>query len=140
MPPDGAAFAPNGNAPKDDQEKKVLAKVLIVDDDKTTVMLLQTLLELDGFEIATTGRGADVIQHIETFHPDVVLMDYHLSDIEGVEVLREMRAGKYANMPVVMASGLDVEDEVIAAGANEFLIKPFEPDQLPKIFNSLIDG
>lgn len=117
-----------------------MAKVLIVDDDKTTVMLLQTLLELDGFEIATTGRGADVIEHIEQFQPDVVLMDYHLSDMEGVDVLKEMRAGKHAAMPVVMASGLDVGEEVLAAGANEFLVKPFEPGDLPGIFNSLIEG
>lgn len=118
-----------------------MAKVLIVDDDKTTVMLLQTLLELDGFEIATIGNGGGVLSLIETFQPDVVLMDYHLSDMDGVEVLREIRAhATYHNLPVVMASGLDVEREVVAAGANKFLVKPFEPDELPGLFNSYING
>jgi len=116
-----------------------LAKVLIVDDDKTTVMLLKTLLELDGFEIDSVGSGSGVMNKIDTFQPDVVLMDYHLSDMDGVTVLREIRAhDTHADLPVVMASGLDVSEEVDEAGANMFLVKPFEPDELPGLFNSLI--
>lgn len=116
-----------------------MAKVLIVDDDKTTVMLLQTLLELDGFEIKTVGRGSDVLSTVAEFEPDVILMDYHLSDMEGIDVLRDLRNhSEYAQLPVVMASGLDVEEKVTAAGANMFLVKPFEPEELPAIFHGLI--
>ena len=115
-----------------------MAKVLLVDDDKTTVMLLKTLLELDGFEIQTVGNGSGVMTMLDSFQPDVILMDYHLSDMSGVEVLREIRAhDTYSNLPVVLASGMDVGEEATAAGANMFLIKPFEPDELPGIFNSL---
>jgi DNA-binding response OmpR family regulator len=118
-----------------------LAKVLIVDDDRTTTKLLQTLLELDGFEISVAPRGADVIPMAEEIQPDLFLMDYHLSDTEGVVVLRELRAmARFARTPVVVASGLDVEDEVMAAGANVFLTKPFEPSDLPGLFNQLIAG
>lgn len=118
-----------------------MTKVLIVDDDATTVMLLQTLLELDGFEISTVGSGADAITRAAEFKPDLFLMDYHLSDTDGVEVLRSLRASsEFANTPVVIASGMDVEEEVMAAGANKFLVKPFEPDELPDLFNSLIGG
>lgn len=115
-----------------------MAKVLIVDDDKTTVMLLKTLLELDGFEIQTIGNGSGVLDMIASFQPDVILMDYHLSDMNGVDVLREIRAhDTYAKLPVVLASGMDVGEEVLQAGANKFLIKPFEPEELPGLFNSL---
>jgi DNA-binding response OmpR family regulator len=118
-----------------------LAKVLIVDDDKTTVMLLKTLLELDGFEIETIGRGGGVMEIANNFQPDVILMDYHLSDMDGVDVLRDLRSTEqYADLPIVIASGLDVGDEVLEAGANKFLVKPFEPDELPGLFNSLISG
>ncbi len=118
-----------------------MAKLLIVDDDKTTVSLLQTLLELDGFVVQTAGRGADVMTMLSDFQPDVILMDYHLSDMKGVDVLRELRGhSDYATLPVVMASGLDVGQEVLAAGANQFLVKPFEPDELPTIFNDLISS
>ncbi len=116
-----------------------MPKVMIVDDDRTTVTLLQTLLELDGFDVSVVSRGKDVMARALEVRPDIFLMDYHLTDIRGVEVIRELRAtADFGEIPVVVASGLDVEDEVMAAGANAFLIKPFEPDELPKIFNQLI--
>jgi DNA-binding response OmpR family regulator len=112
-----------------------------LDDDRTTVKLLQTLLELDGFEIQAAPRGADVIPLANQFMPDIFLMDYHLSDIDGVEVLRELRAGgPFVNTPIVMTSGLDVEAEVMEAGADAFLVKPFEPDDLPALFHRLMSA
>jgi len=101
--------------------------------------LLQTLLELDGFDVSIASRGGDVLNAAANANPDIILMDYHLSDMEGVDVLRNIRAGgPFASIPIVIASGMNVEDEVMAAGANAFLVKPFEPDDLPKLFNSLI--
>ncbi len=114
---------------------------MVVDDDRTTVKLLQTLLELDGFEVKVAPRGADVIPFANEFKPDIFLMDYHLTDMDGVEVLREMRAGgPFQSTPIVMTSGLDVEAEVMEAGANAFLVKPFEPEDLPILFNRLIES
>lgn len=116
-----------------------MPKVMIVDDDRTTVKLLQTLLELDGFEVSIAGRGGEVMDLANQVQPDIFLMDYHLTDIDGVEILRELRASDtFANTPIVMTSGLDVKEEVIEAGANEFLVKPFEPEDLPGLFNRLI--
>lgn len=119
-----------------------MAKILIVDDDRTTVKLLQTLLELDGYEVGVAPRGADVLPTALEFQPDIFLMDYHLSDIDGVEIVRDLRGGAgggaFVKTPIVVASGLDVEDEVIEAGANAFLVKPFEPEDLPPLFNRLI--
>jgi DNA-binding response OmpR family regulator len=112
---------------------------MIVDDDRTTVKLLQTLLEMDGFEVSVAALGGEVIELAHRVNPDIFLMDYHLTDIDGVEVLRELRAsGPFVNTPVIMTSGLDVEDEVMAAGANAFLVKPFEPDDLPGLFHQLM--
>lgn len=116
-----------------------MTKVMIVDDDLTTVKLLQTLLELDGFEVSVANRGGDVMALAVKAVPDVFLMDYHLNDMEGVDVLRDLRkTSTFANTPVVMTSGLDVRDEVMAAGASDFLVKPFEPDDLPRLFNALV--
>lgn len=118
-----------------------MAKVMIVDDDQTTTSLLETLLELDGFEISTVSRGGDVIARAETFLPDIFLMDYHLNDMHGVDVLRDIRKHEVLHaIPVVIASGMDVEIEVMDAGANKFLVKPFEPAELPTLFNELING
>ncbi|MBC8098215.1 MAG: response regulator transcription factor [Armatimonadetes bacterium] len=117
-------------------------KVLIVDDDRTTTKLLQMLLEMEGFEVQVSPRGGDVVPMAVKFMPDIFLMDYHLSDMDGVEVIRDLRAGaadgKFTATPIVVASGLNVEDEVLAAGANAFLVKPFQPDELPPLMIRLI--
>ncbi|HRF96413.1 MAG TPA: response regulator [Aggregatilineales bacterium] len=116
-----------------------LAKVMIVDDDRTTVKLLQTLLELDGFDVVVANRGGDVIGLAEQAHPDIFLMDYHLNDMHGVVVLRDLRVHPiFSNTPVIMTSGLDVSEEVMAAGASAFLVKPFEPEDLPILFGRLL--
>ena len=116
-----------------------MPKVLIVDDDRTTVKLLQTLLELDGFEVAVAPRGADVLPVASKFGPDIIFMDYHLSDMDGIELVGHLRSdSRFAQVPIVMASGLDKEDDALSAGANAFLIKPFEPDDLADLFFNLL--
>ncbi|MBE2183036.1 MAG: response regulator [Anaerolineae bacterium] len=118
-----------------------MSKVLIVDDDRTTVKLLQTLLELDGFEVSSALKGGDVLSTLEQAKPDIMLIDFHLSDMDGVEVIRQLRKNEnYASMPIIMASGLDVQEEAIGAGASLFLVKPFEPGELPRLFNKLLNG
>ena len=112
---------------------------MIVDDDRTTVSLLQTLLEMDGFDVLIVPRGAMVVDRARQTHPDIFLLDYHLADMEGTQVTRNLRATPdFAHTPIVVASGLNVEDEARAAGANLFLVKPFEPSQLADILNSLL--
>jgi len=116
-----------------------MSKILIVDDDRTTVSLLQTLLELDGFDVTIVANGSGVIPTLQTSVPDVILMDYHLTDMLGVEVLRDLRANEiYGEIPVIITSGMDVSAEAMSAGANEFLVKPFEPGELPALFNKHI--
>src|SRR5258706_15147654 len=118
-----------------------LTKVMIVDDDRNTVKLLQTLLELDGFEISVAPRGMDVMPVAEQSMPDIFLMDYHLADMDGVDVIRQLRAHPtFAKTPIIMTSGLDVEDEALEAGANKFIVKPFEQGDIPGLLASLIAG
>lgn len=116
-----------------------MSKVLIVDDDKTTVQLLQLLLQLEGFETQAVARGSEVLNAVDRFQPHLLLMDYHLADMDSIVVLRQLRQIEhYQKLPIVIASGLDVEREVLQAGANRFLVKPFEPNELSKLFKVLI--
>lgn len=118
-----------------------VAKVLIVDDDAVTVRLLSTLLEMDGFHVITAGHGADVLPRVQAEAPDAIMIDYHLADMDGVEVIRQLRQDpKLRTLPIIMASGLDVQIEAISAGASLFLAKPFDPGELPRLFNKLIAG
>jgi len=118
-----------------------LPKLMIVDDDQTTVKLLTMLLEMDGFDVVVVARGGQVMDKAREFSPDIFMLDYHLADMEGTDVITKLRADpQFAKTPVVMASGLNVEDEAKKAGANLFLIKPFEPASLAGIFNKLLSS
>ena len=117
-----------------------MPKVMIVDDDRTTVKLLQTLLEMDGFDVTLCPRGGQVMAQARIEKPDLVLMDYHLADVKGLDVLTALRADvEFARLPIVMTSGLDASDECKAAGADEFLVKPFDPGALAPLFSELIE-
>lgn len=113
---------------------------MLVDDDRNTITLLQTLLELDGFEVAVCPRGAEVLERARAEGPDAILMDYHLIDVKGLDVLIALRADReLAALPVVMTSGLDVSEPCKAAGADAFLGKPYDPGSLVKTLNHLIE-
>jgi two-component system cell cycle response regulator DivK len=116
-----------------------LPKILIVDDDRTTVKLLQTLLEMDGFEVLMAARGQTAIELARENRPDIILVDYHLADMKGSELVSRFRSeSAFAELPIVMASGLDMEEAARQAGANAFLIKPFEPGELAAMFYGLL--
>jgi two-component system, OmpR family, alkaline phosphatase synthesis response regulator PhoP len=117
-----------------------LAKVMLVDDDKTTITLLQMLLSLDGFDVVTAGRGSEVMPLARSEMPELFMIDYHLNDMVGADVVRTLRADpNFAKTPIVIASGMNVESEVMKAGATLFLVKPLEPAHLGKTFQRLID-
>jgi DNA-binding response OmpR family regulator len=114
---------------------------MIVDDDRTTVTLLQALLEMDGFQVVIVPRGNIVVEKAREELPDVFLIDYHLADMEGTTIVANLRADPlFTRTPIVMTSGLNVEVEAKKVGANMFLIKPFEPGNLASIFNRLMAG
>jgi DNA-binding response OmpR family regulator len=117
----------------------IVAKILIVEDDQTAVKLLKILLEeVHGFKVSIARRGSEVMPLADQEQPDVFLIDYHLADMDGIELIHALRKSpRFATTPIVMASGLDVEDEAIKAGANSFLTKPYEPDDLSTLFKTL---
>ncbi len=112
---------------------------MIVDDDRTTVRLLHTLLEMDGFEVTSAARGRDALDKALEVRPDIFLVDFHLTDMDGLQLVATLRASaEFADVPIVITSGLDKEDDALAAGANRFLVKPFEPNALATIFTDLL--
>ncbi len=116
-----------------------MPKLMIIDDDASSTGLIKTLLEMDGFEVTVVYRGSEALEKAREFKPDGFLIDYHLEDRSGVEVVRELRAMEgFAATPVIMASGRDVSAEADAAGADMFLIKPYDPEKLADHFNTLL--
>jgi len=116
-----------------------LPKILIVDDDRTTVKLLQTLLQMDGFDVLIAPRGQEALELAETTPPDIFLVDFHLADMDGLDVVAHLRTNPaFVETPIVVASGLNVEEAALKAGADLFLVKPFEPNKLAGLFYDLL--
>ena len=95
------------------------------------VSLLQTLLKMEGFETVTLNSDVDISEAVLREKPDVLFMDVHLGHQSGMDILESIRKNpQLTNVRVVMTSGLNVREECLRRGANDFLLKPFMPDDL----------
>lgn len=107
------------------------ARILVVEDDPVMVSLLQTLLQLDGFEVLGVPAQETVIRTARKAKPDLILMDVYLRGLDGMAVLSELKADpELAGTPVLMCSGMDMSEACLQRGAHAFLIKPYAPEHL----------
>jgi excisionase family DNA binding protein len=119
-------------------------KVLIVDDDQELVELIVDVLEKDGrFEVRSVNNGFDAGMMVKEYHPDLIVLDVMLPDINGKEVCQRVRTDKSMDdVRIICISGM-VEDEKIedlkSSGANDFLHKPFEVETLIERMCGLLD-
>lgn len=111
-----------------------MTKVMLAEDDLTMVSLLKTLLKMDGFEVVALDADDDVPAALKQERPDVLLLDVHLSNQNGLEILDVIRSSELtSHARVVMISGSNLKDECMKHGADGFLLKPFMPDDLIKL-------
>jgi DNA-binding response OmpR family regulator len=110
---------------------------MIVDDDRTMVSLLKILLEMDGFEVIDESRRGHVVPTVMDKQPDIVLMDVFLSDGDGMELLKLIRQAQLQKpVKVIMTSGMELSEQCRQAGADDFLLKPYTPEQLAQVINN----
>ena len=110
-------------------------KVLIVDDDQELVELLTDVFDRDGrFDIRTANNGFDAGMLVKEFRPDLVVLDVMLPDINGKEVCQRVRKDEnLQSVKIICISGMVEQDKIAelkAAGANDFMHKPFNVDRL----------
>ena len=109
-------------------------KVMLVEDDATMQAVLRTLLEIEGYQVFLAPAKLkldELIQSIRDAMPDIILLDVHLRDLSGYDIVRCIREDSaIAGARVVMTSGMDVKERCMAAGADDFLLKPYMPDEL----------
>ena len=109
-----------------------MKRVFLAEDDPTMVRLLETLLKLEGFEVVSIDlANGDLISSLREDVPQALVLDVNLPNENGLDVVREMRQDDlFKDTRVVMASGMSLKDECLASGANDFLLKPYMPDDL----------
>ena len=103
--------------------------VLVVDDDPTIRLVCRLNLELDGFHVLEAGNLTDARAAIETGTPDVLLLDVRVGIEDGIAFLHELKRAQ-PDFPVALVTGSARGDELLGAGADAVITKPFELEQL----------
>ncbi|SDK48525.1 response regulator transcription factor [Nonomuraea jiangxiensis] len=107
-------------------------RVLVVDDEPTLAELLSMALRYEGWEVRSAGDGLSAVRAARDFRPDAVVLDVMLPDIDGLEVLRRLRA-EWADVPVLFLTARDsVEDRIagLTAGGDDYVTKPFSLEEV----------
>ena len=113
-----------------------MPKVLLAEDDETMVGLLTTLLRMDGFQVQALDADEDIVAAVQRDGPEVLLLDVYLAGQNGLDVLEAIRASDGDHrVRVIMTSGLNLREESIRRGADDFLLKPFMPDDLMRMLH-----
>jgi two-component system, OmpR family, alkaline phosphatase synthesis response regulator PhoP len=105
--------------------------VLVVDDEPKIVQLARDYLEHAGFSVLTAGDGASALHAVRTRQPDLVVLDLGLPQVDGLEVMRTIRAG--SSTPIVVLTARDTELDTLLGlelGADDYMTKPFSPREL----------
>src|SRR5262249_28670662 len=115
-------------------EQAARSRVLVVDDDPEIVTFLATLLELEGIESQVATSAAAALSLLDRALPALVLLDIAMPDRDGLDLCRALKKDpRTRDVPVFVVSarpGKDVVERALAAGAEEFIRKPFENQEL----------
>jgi two-component system response regulator MprA len=106
-------------------------RVLVVEDDEEIAQVLQRSLRLEGYEVRLAADGEAALAAAGAFNPDLVVLDLGLPGLDGIDVARRLRGGD--DVPILMLTARDaVESRVegLDAGADDYLVKPFERQEL----------
>ncbi len=118
------------------------ARVLIVDDDVKNVILLSEVMSADGYEVAEARNGVEALSILDRYHPDIILMDVMMPEMDGYEALRRLKSREETRyIPVVMLTGLgEIEDRVrgFEVGAEDYIIKPYSLREVSARVKSLL--
>jgi two-component system response regulator MprA len=115
-------------------------RLLVVDDDRALREVLRRALSLAGYDVRLAGTGASALAEVTGAVPDAVVLDIGLPDIDGLEVCRMLRR-EGNRVPVLMLTARDaVSDRIdgLDAGADDYLVKPFDVDELKARIRALL--
>jgi DNA-binding response OmpR family regulator len=115
-------------------EEVFFMKVMLVEDEQDIRDILKNLLLEEGFHVVALENGAELLEEMQKYDPEVLLLDQILPGKTGVELVQEVRANpKFSRIPIIMVTGLSGEEDKVNAldlGADDYVTKPFYPKEL----------
>jgi len=120
-----------------------MTKILIVDDDPQVTAMLEKLLSLEGFETTSVTDSTEAMAVANSVKPDFFILDLMMPQPNGFEITRMLRGDpNFENSPIlIITASDDYDSKAIAyvAGANDYITKPFDHDELPSRIRALLD-
>lgn len=108
-------------------------KILIIEDDELMVKILKFILNKEGYQLSVIKDGLSAVEQIHSINPDMVITDLLLPYKSGLEVIRFVKEN-FEKVPIIVLSALGEEEhsvsEVFKLGADDFIAKPFNPNEL----------
>ncbi len=113
--------------------------ILVVDDEPKVLRFIEISLTRGGFKVATTTSGRSAIDMVKTGEPDAMVMDIIMPELDGFEVLKQLRM--FSDIPVIAISASPtIQNEIIRRGADYFIMKPFDPNDLTTMVSRLLEN
>jgi len=116
------------------------SKILVIDDDPMTCNLLETILQMENYKTVSVNHiGIDgIVAILDDKQPHLVIMDYHLGPVKSLQYTRAIReSDKWQHLPIIMTSAIDRRQESLDAGASDFILKPFNWEELTQCVSAL---
>ena len=118
--------------------------ILVVDDEPTTVQLIEFVLQRQGYRTKAAIDGPGALEAVKKFSPDLIVLDVLMPGMSGLDVCHRLKSdAQTSHIPVVILSALGGETEVqagLSAGADAYLLKPFQPVELMKYVEDILKG
>jgi two-component system, OmpR family, response regulator MprA len=117
-----------------------MATILVVDDDPKLLSMLQRTLRYEGFRVLTAKNGSEALSEVQASRPDVVVLDWLMPGLDGMDVLKRLRAINDKTLVLMLTARDSVEDRVegLETGADDYLVKPFAPSELLARIHALL--
>ncbi|MFE7905086.1 response regulator [Streptomyces albogriseolus] len=118
-------------------------RVLVVDDNKVIRQLIRVNLELEGIEVVTAADGAECLEVVHQVRPDLITLDVVMPRLDGLRTAGRLRSDpRTAGIPLVIVSACTQHevDSGLDVGVDAFLAKPFEPQELVRVVQSLVSS
>jgi len=120
-----------------------MAKIMVVDDDEDFTNLYKTALRAAGYDATAVNQSAAAIEMAYLIKPDIFVIDLMMPDIDGFQLCRMLKADPlFKSTPIIIITALtDLDSKLVAmgAGANDYLTKPFQIDELKSRINTLLE-
>jgi len=117
----------------------MLKRILVLDDNQDILDIIKEALVYEQFEVKITSDSADIMDTVEAYHPDLLILDYKLNGANGNDICRQVKTNHQLNdIPVIICSAYLNEIETLICGCDATIAKPFGLDELMEKVNGLI--